>query len=262
MKNILCTMLIIFLFFILVNCERERINSLDPNANNYIPSDSFGQTNSTVVITIDGKKSINEWDDSTYKIIQFNYISNTLQCNLYMKNDNNNLYIGLEVLNDDYYNSTNQFGQYCDDRLFISFDENNDGIFSDNSEDRLSFFARDGETHSSSGGGDWYWENSILQWEYSKEQNNINDNKYGMVTHTNPIDGNYGNYFFEMKIPFDCNDPYDLQTKLTESVGFCIMYGNPTDGYAFYPNTITSEDNPTNFGVLTFQENGLTKIEE
>lgn len=216
---------------------------------NFLNTESADDTIPT--ITIDGTKAQGEWDYATMNSFQFVFTSKTLDANVYMMNNEQNLYIALEVFADDYYSYSTP-----DDRLFISFDENNDSQFTDFSEDRLSFFTRNGSMT------DWYWENASLQWEYSQEQNNPDDDKEVAFTHSNMVDGGVGDYFIEVKVPFDCTDPQDLQTQLGESAGFCIKFGNVDDGYRHYPTDILTENNPLNFGTLTLQADGKTTMVE
>ena len=186
-----------------------------------------------------------------------------LDARLLITNDKLNLYLLLIIYDDDFYHGKDN-GKWADDRLSVVFDENADKEFTDGDEDRISIFTREfakiGEAHCilKAARGDWYYENKEKKWEYSQEReweeanipNQMNspgpDVKEVNFFYTGELtNGEEQNFAFEMKIPIDAKDPYDLQSKPGDLIRIGISYGNLRDGYGRFPPGCNPHESPT-----------------
>jgi hypothetical protein len=229
----------------LPGCTETVEGPFDPTGVLLDPAGRIASSRAAVVPFVNGSMADGEWDDATAGDFRFVLAGEYRDASLYAKNDSQTLYLALVVFADDYFEGRNGLGNWADDRLFVAFDEHNDGLFAPGEEDRLSLSAS--ERGSLPGYvGDWYWYDSTFRWE----ADHPDAAKRGVVSHSGEGNGSLGDYLFELSIPLNCTDPYDLQTRAGEQVGFCITFGNPHNGYAHFPSAVASEDDPAGFGVL------------
>ena len=85
----------------------------------------------TTEVSIDGKMSSGEWSDATAMHITSGYSVN-FEYYLYIKNDDNWIFVCLDVVGD--------ASQHSDDYAFIAFDTGNDGLLTHEREDGIAVF--------------------------------------------------------------------------------------------------------------------------
>ncbi|MFB6319393.1 sugar-binding protein [Saccharicrinis sp. FJH54] len=242
--------LLLPLFLALLSCNEDSCNC----------ENDVNETNNTVGWNKTYFLTSDEWE-SVHVNKNFEFIYNTKQvsANLKIANDNQNIYILLYIFNDDYYLGKNEEGEWADDRFAIVFDEKGDHIFTELEEDMLTFRTSDFHVQNTNfispfaANGDWYYENSEKDWEYSKEldweMNNILDQrskggpdaKEIYMSHSmNFINGEEQDFQFEIKIPIASSDPYDLQCSINDSIGISVTMSNGADGIASFPQNSNS----------------------
>jgi len=117
-------------------------------------------------------------------------------------NDNQNLYMLIQIYYEDYNASTYNF-----DELDIYFDGNGNG-FLDPVEDAKYCLV-------SSGLEDWHYSSSTAQ------EDTMLNGALGK-SHTNPVNGRVGNYTFELRVPLNSTDINDIATSTNKTIGACI----------------------------------------
>lgn len=207
-----------------------------------------------------------EWEKApVQEDIAFPKRGKTLHGHLSIDNDEDNLYLLLIVYDDDFYLGKDEGGVWADDRLFIVLDEKGDSRFTNGDEDRLSLFVRDFKgkpAHQTlrASHGDWYYENSEKKWEYSKEVRWEESHRSKVTAkevnffHTGPLeDGAVQDFAFEIKIPINSSDPYDLQSAPGDKINIGITYGNLSDGYSTFPPNSSPDSDPQNLLSYTLR---------
>ncbi len=119
-------------------------------------------------------------------------------------NDNQNLYILIQLYSEDYNASATNF-----DELDLYFDGNGNGLL-DPVEDAKYCLV-------STGLEDWHYSSSTAQ------KDSVTNGVFGK-SHTNPINGRVGNYTFELEVPLNSTDSNDIATSTNKTIGFTIAY--------------------------------------
>jgi len=168
---------------------------------------------------INGVLDSGEWGDAdTMNFqLQIDYYgsgeSETHDTKVYVMNDFDNLYYAVELFEED-------FDRY--DLLMIDFDNENDGRFKDVGENILKFWC-DGSGHM-----DHY--STVSETGYLVVYPDVilglgTYDGEGTVSHSNPVENEIGDYFFEISFPLDSlDDDHDFSLIYGDMVGFVITY--------------------------------------
>lgn len=211
--------------------------------------------------------SPSQWEKAYLKEpVQFRLEGKTLEAHLSITHDPSNLYLLLVVYGDDFYLCKDADGKWAEDRLFIVLDENDDGLFTNGDEDRISVFPSEFDNPDKrhrvlyADQGDWYYESPERGWQRSQEKEweleHIPDQFYTggpdvkevcFFQTGERVDGEVQDYVFEVKIPLNSRDPYDLQALPGSRIGIGIKYGNVRDGYAAFPSGPDPDVSARNF---------------
>jgi hypothetical protein len=165
-------------------------------------------------------------------------LDRTLDGRFYVKNNYTFIFAAIEIFNDDY--EAQDFANNWNG-LALLFEDDHDGVLSagDNGEGVTSwsgspFFSKN----------DLYYTGSY--WDADLNAGQTNDGAIAW-SHTNPTQGQIGNWTFEMMIPLagTDGDAYDLDiTTLPETVGFKIWFQEPSKGLdGVYPDDPTINKN-------------------
>jgi parallel beta-helix repeat protein len=178
--------------------------------------------------TIDGVLSLDEWDDAAVEAFTLS-TPERHDCVLYVKNDEQNLYVAL-VIKGEEFNPFPPEGGPCD-YVSIAFDNDHDGIRWEAGDDCLFLRGDGGYVYDGffrTGGG----------WVPDETYGGSND-IVGAVSHTNPV--GIGDYVFECLHPLDTADnAHDFSLSFGGTVGFRLNYcdGASFGGYvSFWPET-------------------------
>jgi len=214
----------------------------------------------TTIPTIDGSLGLGEWTDAATRDFTLEMrsrtdgtLQNTLDGRLYVKNDWTDLYFAVQIFNDDYeaQDFANRWNGLC-----VLFEDNHNGVV-EAGENGMGVTSWTGSPFYSN--NDLYYTGSY--WDADVNAGQTDDGSLAW-THTNPVQGNIGDWTFEMTIPLVGPDgeSYDFditQTDLPETVGFKIWFQEPgkgTDGV--YPDdpaidiNLNEIDNGGTFGTL------------
>ena len=177
--------------------------------------------------TIDGVLETGEWDDAAMQAFTLlDWLGNptTITGTVYMMNDATNLYIAIEVSEDDSDTS---------DRMTVFFDNNNDGTLDDD-EDAL--------LHSS-----WFYD---MHWDGEEDQW-LEDNPHG-ASGAKRVGSDW---VFEFLHPLCSGDPFgeDFCLNLGDVVGFNLGFQNwvaPSWPWYQWPSINTHEDPIDDWGDI------------
>jgi hypothetical protein len=208
--------------------------------------------------TINGIISSGEWTGATVVNFKFNmrYSSGSSFANyssrFYVENDYTNLYAAVQIFGAPFHNEDISL-QY--DTLGLLFDNNDTGTLrsGDTGEGVITYPGSAYFTQNS-----WYYNLTQHSWvsDVSAHKTNVGALAW---SHTNPIQGQIGNYTFEMMIPLVGPDlGYDFNIKtLPKTVGFKLWFHDGVDGVdGVYPddptvtNRLLQTKNATTFGDL------------
>lgn len=204
--------------------------------------------------TINGTMAPGEWADAAVRTFQFEMrdriagnLQNTLDAWLYVKNDYTNLYIAVKIRNDTYWATdlSNRWKGFA-----ILFDNNDNGILEQ---------GENGEAKTTWTGSPFYSQNDLYYdavggaWLSDVSAGKTNDGAI-MLSHTSPVNGQYGNWTFEASIPligsdagFDFNIP---QAQLPKEIGYKLWFfdqNKQMDGvYPDEPSTNVNADEVLN----------------
>lgn len=191
--------------------------------------------------TIDGVISGGEWTDATVVLFSFEMrgigggLTETLDAKFYVKNSGSNLYVAIEVFDEDY-DAENGLSLW--DGCAIFFEEDNDDILEDND---------NGMETTTYTGSDFYTYHDMVHRTWDLDLNyGGNENGQMAWTHSVMVEDAVGDYTFEMRIPLTTSpdgDAFDLAiTSLPRRVGFKLwFYDKGTHGV--YPDDLTEDVN-------------------
>lgn len=180
----------------------------------------------TTTPTINGTIAPGEWADASIRDFTlemrdrlYGSLNRTLNARLYVKNDWANLYMAVQIFNDDY--EAQDAASYYKG-LFVLFDNNHTGVLSagDNGEGITTYVSSTFYSHN-----DMYYTGS----GWDPDANSAGKTNDGNLnwSHTNPVQWAKGNWTFEMRIPLVGSDGngYDFNiTSLPQTVGFKIWF--------------------------------------
>ena len=140
---------------------------------------------------------------------------------MYVENDYNNLYVAVQIYNDTYW-ATDFANRWKG--LAILFNEKDNGTLG---------FGENGEGITSWTGSmfysqnDLYYDKGAVSWLTDVSAGGTNDGQM-TFTHTNPIQGAFGNWTFEMRVPLIGSDTkYDLniaKSQLPWEIGYKLWF--------------------------------------
>jgi len=204
--------------------------------------------------SIEGVISGGEWTDAT--VVDFTFDmrgtggghSEYLTAKFYVKNDANNIYVAIEVFDEDY---DAEDGLFLWDGCAIFFEEDNDDVLDDYD---------NGMEATTFSGSDYYADHDMVHrtWDLDLNYGGNEDGEMAW-THSVMVENAIGDYTFEIRIPLTTSpdgDIFDLAiTSLPRKVGFKLwFYDKGTHGV--YPdkptediNALETEDGAT-FGDL------------
>lgn len=189
--------------------------------------------------TINGTMGVGEWTDAATRSFQLfmrargdGSLQNTLNAKLYVKNDYTNLYVLVQIFNDTYWATdfANRWKGFA--ILFNRFDNGSLGQ------------GENGEGITSWSGSPYYTKNDLYYdkigglWDADVNAGKTNDGNI-KFSHTNPVNGQYGNWTFEMSIPLVGSDlGYDFNLPpLPKEIGFKIWFYDQAKGWdGVYPD--------------------------
>jgi hypothetical protein len=196
--------------------EQERSYEDDSFTENTLASNS-----TTIPPTIDGNISAGEW--ITMIPITLNGFfdpTNTLEGELYVMHDANNIYIAVVIPD----------AGFDEDYIVIEFDQGNDNEATDGDEDAFGFDFWDlppayADLHWDSLEGWWIEDDDIhgeAEWSY---------------------DYQVGKYIYEFAKPLKSNDSQDIGVDLGDTLGFRIeVWDQTTEDYYRYPEDTIDVD--------------------
>jgi hypothetical protein len=206
--------------------------------------------------TINGIISSGEWAGATVVNFKFNmrYGSGSsfknLTARFYVENDYTNLYAAVQIFGAAFHNE-DVAGRY--DELGLLFDNNDTGtlVRGDTGEGVVTYPKSPYFTQNS-----WYYDGTQWDSDVNASMSNVGALAW---SHTNPVQGQIGNYTFEMMIPLvGPNLGYDFNIKtLPHTVGFKLWFHDGVDSAnGVYPddptiaNSLLQIYNATTFGDL------------
>jgi hypothetical protein len=208
--------------------------------------------------TINGIISGGEWAGATVVnfIFKMRYGSGSsfenYSARFYVENDYTNLYAAVQIFGAPFHNEDIS-GYY--DTLGLLFDNNDTGTLrsGDTGEGVITWSGSPYFTQNS-----WYYNGTTNSWvsDVSAHKTNVGALAW---SHTNPIQGQIGNYTFEMMIPLVGPDlGYDFNIKtLPKTVGFKLWFRDGVDSAnGVYPdnttiaNSLLQTKNAATFGDL------------
>jgi hypothetical protein len=191
---------------------------------------------------LDGVIDFPEWSDVLpYHVSLLSFRGTaSMDCELFIKNDHTNLYIGLRI-----WDATRSLAKASGDSLNLYFDQgpeegNRDGKLTSNSEDGKQWFASDTPGRPKLF-VDWFF--LERDWELDEKFGGTND---GLVC------GDYhkDHWDIECQIPLNSGDRYDMRVQPGIVLGFAIHYREHDTGTWFiYPMDAGYKD-PTNWADL------------
>lgn len=212
----------------------------------------------TTTPTINGIMAGGEWTDAATRTFTLymrsradGTLMKTLDGKLWVKNNWNTLYFAIQIYNDDY-EATDFLNLW--NGLAILFEDNHDGALA---------VGDQGEGVTTWVGSPFFLYNDLYytgaSWSADFYAGKVNDGSLAW-SHTNPVQGNIGDWTFEMAIPLagTDGDAYDFAlANLPKTVGFKVWFQEPgkgTDGvYPDDPATpinIQETLNASTFGTL------------
>lgn len=211
--------------------------------------------------TINGTMGAGEWTDAAVVNFQLfmrsrsdGSLQKTLNASLFVKNDGNNLYISVKIMNDTYW-ATDLANRWKG--LAMLFDNNHNGVL-DQGENGEAMTTWTGSPFYSA--NDLYYDAVSNSWLSDLSAGKINDGAIAF-SHTNPIAGALGDWTFEMRIPLVGSDlGYDFNiplSQLPKTLGFKVWFFDQTNGsdgvYPDDPSTnvnLQETSNAATFGNL------------
>ncbi len=216
----------------------------------------------SVIPKINGIYLIDEWQDASHYTFQLNLSDGVTgheihDCDFYIKNDNNNLYVCFRVHEEDYNNTATEGPPFIPgDAAVLYFDfyplpigQPHDGVLENFAEDGKSVSTNRTVWYTSSNGTrDGFWDESMGNWAADQT---IGGSVWssGFVNHTDPSPGAIGTYTFEFAIPFFSGDDdatgYEIDLDDVEPgdvLGLCVGFIDVDhfvvdadhDGFAYY----------------------------
>lgn len=158
----------------------------------FAPPDASGQPLSAAgTASIDGVKSEGEWDGAAVRAVFGGFPGSVL----YVMNDDQNLYLGIEVLGDLDLTST--------DFAHVRFDNERDLMNSDGDDEVWQFTSGYSDRYYDSGS----WGNPDME-----------QNGQGAIARAG------GANFIEISKPLDSGDPQDFSRAVGDLLGLCVIY--------------------------------------
>lgn len=208
--------------------------------------------------TINGTMAPGEWTDAAVRSFTLDMRSRldgshskNLNAKLLVKNDYNNLYILVQIYNDTYW-ATDFANRWKG--LAVLFDGNHNGVLDQ---------GENGEGITTWTGSPFYAKNDLYYdavgglWDADVNAGKTNDGAIAF-THTNPVNGQLGNWTYEMSIPLVGSDiGYDFniqKAQLPKTIGFKIWFFDQNKGLdGVYPDDPAVNTNlDETFNAATF----------
>lgn len=178
--------------------------------------------------TINGTVSPGEWTGASVRNFTLDIRDRTvgshiayLNGTMYVENDYSNLYIAVKIYNDTYW-ATDFANRWKG--LAILFNEKDNGSLG-NGENGEGITTWTGSAFYSN--NDLYYNAGLGSWVSDVSAGKTNDGQMSF-THSNPVQGAYGTWTFEMSIPLIGSDPgYDLhiaKSQLPFEIGYKLWF--------------------------------------